>query len=367
MTLLQDIKKTRYMLEHSFSKSKKIYFAYILDNLIDIYNSLKKEQMNKDFLTYDLNELIYKHLINLTNESRKQISKNYINHLNELINNCLESFKNFNLDYQYQKKKYSFKEATDLILEFFYSFDKSLVPIIQKNLDEDHLFIVDPKSNKFQEYSGLTYYNSYSNQTYTIICNQDKFSIDDIDCIVHELGHGINFEIAKPKFFYKLLINNLSEIPSSIFEKLFINFLSDNNIDIKDAHRTNTNNLISLLENIKNIYDINSIIYKKFIESNKFDISNISSILSKYEIDYYFENIQYFFGMLLSHYYSKLYRKDPEKTRNSIYDFISNIGVMNDFDMFNHFNINQEEFINCNYLKEVIKENQKILNYIKGA
>lgn len=115
---------------------------------------------------------------------------------------------------------------------------------------------------------------------------------------------------------------------------------------------------------------INNYVITELVQSGDFQYQTIQQLLSskgiKKDLNYIydsfndiFSNYKYSYGVLLSHYYLELYQSDPELTKKHLQDFINCIGIADDYYMLNHFGINQEKFLNCNYLKTTVANNEK--------
>jgi len=372
-TLLeQDIEKMKYMIEHTSSKSKKAYYVNIFSVLNEILMDIKYKKIEYNIPNKTL-IFLYKNLDNIMNSNRKQMmTEDYVKMVNTLTKNAKKHLKQIEY-FEHFNSKYTLTETKEIILDFFKQYDPNSIFTVNQSLKNEHLFILNDYHKKGYGYS---YFNNFSNHPYIVLFidnDETKFSISDIICLVHEIGHIINFYTTSynTKLYSKLVYNNFSEMPACTIEQLFIDYLLKCKIETNDVNKHLNNNLMDL-KNWNNSTRMNNFIIKELPIQEIVEIETIQEILNKHgfyndddfvktNFDNLYLNYAYTYGMLLSYYYFNMFKKNPELTKKHINDFNNCIGIMNDFYMLNNFGINLNEFISCNYLKDIVKENQKVL------
>lgn len=371
-TLEEDIKRLQYIAEHSSSKSLKSHYNRILLQLSSILFELTEEspeiRMTKRNMLF-----MEKYANNLGKQIIKQTSsKENIDLVNTLTKNSLKRLKPIIGVFLFNKT-ISLNDAKDLIKDFICSYDISLYPIIKEALSEEHLFTIN---NINRVGTGYSYYNTYDSHPYIVIYTKDnKLNMGSLICLVHELGHVIHFHTfgRGTKNSEKIVIDNFIETPSLTLEYFFIDYLLKNDIEFIDTQKILNNNL-HMLKDYLTYVKINNRIVDLIVDKDEYDekelqqkLSSRGTVLDIESIQEYFHNIQnnytFSFSGLISLYYYNQYKKDPEKTKKDFYDFTKCIGIINDLDMLNKFGINFEKFKQCMYLKDIVDDNQKHLQY----
>ncbi len=356
MSLLKkEIDKLEYLLNNAKAEKDKAFYASNLSSLKYIQSQLDANyKYDFDDKTYDILCDTTKHLMH--NIHSQIIRPEYIAFVNALVKNALKQYKHAILECQHFEKKYTLKETKELLCEFFDKFNPYLYKLIKKSLNSEHLHIVR-NSNK----NDITVCcNFQSGNCYTTMHHDGKFGIDNISDIAHEMGHIINMNMFKENHETnksKLHCSNFSESSSMIFELLFTDYLITNKIDTLEAYKDENRQLIILGEELYDLQYVNKfaselplvVPYKKLNDEN---IHDLHSAYKKYS---------YTYGYLLAFYYLEKYHEDPERAKRNILNFINSITTMSDLETFNHFDINLNNFIRCNYIKNPIKECQKIL------
>ncbi len=252
----------------------------------------------------------------------KEFNKKLIKHIPPKINIPTDEF--------YFPKEYYLKEVRNIILDFYSHFDPILYKFIKECMDNEHLHILNQLID--EEVDGMCLHINPLNHTHIFVCKNGKWSVEEMAVLAHELGHAIHLR-GKRSFEEETDItsSSLSEMPSKLFEELFIKFLINNQV-----------------EHAKKV---------DFMWLRELKMQLLS--FSKMNINQYSKYWDYIYGSILSHYYSKKYENDPEITKKNIYDFIKHIGFMCDMDMFENFGINKEELIRGEYLKTKLPRGKK--------
>ena len=375
-SLKKEINELKYMIEHTSSKSVKRHYSIIYLNLCDLLYEITDEVINTNFLDGNL-RFIGKYIDNINKNFYNEISTdNYVKMINKLTKNTLNFLKPIH-KYFYFDSNINLNDAKDLIIEFICNYDISLYPIVTKALNDEHLFIIYEKN---EAGNGYTFFNTYSSSPYIVIftnSHEKKLSIENITCLMHEIGHVINFymNLTNPKMFIKTTHNSFVETPSIIFEELFIEYLVKNKIEEENIQMIKHNNLY-LLKQYSSYLRLNNFIINDIFECEEVDLDEIKEILLskginkdidylKYSFNDVLANYQYNYGHLISSYYLDLFNKDEETTKKYIKEFIKCIGITDDFYMLNHFGIDFDKFIQCDYLNDIVSNNQKQLSHYK--
>lgn len=367
--LKQEIEKIKYLIERTSSKSNRRNYIFTLECLTSLLNDLvydlndyKISDKDELFLSkFDINKKVG--LFDMINDSDyrsfvEKISKNSVKILKPYENSL------------YFNNSFSMKEAKDLVFEFFNSFDPKLYPIVKQSLDSEHLFFLNSRS---QNGDGYSLCNPYTNSPYIVIFMDNKLQLDNISCLVHEIGHIISFQktSTNPKSFNNILYGSFVEVPSFTFEFLFLEYLSKNNIHSLDVEKIIYNNMINLQFYTNCLWAINRIIDKLDIFYG-YEIKEFQQILRKagiFRTNEFCENCftdinskySYSFGELLAIYYLYKYNEDKETFKKHILDFMSCIDMGNDLSMLEKFGVNIDELASCDYLKQYTDRNIKTL------
>lgn len=225
--LKSDIEKLKYLVEHASSKSKKREYVIVLETLLALQDEIentKTEYSPSNISQYfiDKSHLNYqKQLVD------KYSQKEYKDFISVLCKNCQAKTKLY-YEELYCKDYIKFKDVKDIILDFFNTFDNKLYPLVKEMLTNDHLLIVNDHLMNGEGYSIL---NPFSNNSYIFMAIDNRFKVDNISCLVHELGHIISFQNFKsnPNAYKQSISNSFIEVPAFSFEFLFLDFLLKNN------------------------------------------------------------------------------------------------------------------------------------------
>jgi len=369
--LKNDINDLYYKIEHSSSKSIKRYYTNILINLIDILNDIEGNfseihVSNIEFLTKNIRQ----YQICQKNEVS---SVEYRNFIEQLSKNSLRQLKPYQ-ELVYTKENFSISHAKEMIYDFFNNFDYKLYPIIKNSLADEHLFIL---YNKQRNTDGYSYFNTYSNNPYIVVYRGDIFSIENIFCLVHEIGHIINFDYVKtnPSLYRKLIYSNLLEVSSTTFELLFSDYLISNKIAFEDTIKAVNNVFYQFKRYLEDLKIINKIVHEIPL-SDEIDVYYFIDLLRKKGIcidEYFnynmFNNILlsygYVFGYSIAFNYLSKYKLDKEQTKSNIYEFMRNILSYDDLYMCNNFGLNLEEVKCATKVKSEVLEHQKQIKSLK--
>lgn len=370
--LEQEILELKNKIEHTPSKTERTYLNITLLRLNELLHSIKDVDVDTLLLGKDIMLLEKKSYMIRDNEDSHFIDDEYIKFIRKLCKNALKELST-NDDKCYFKPRISLNEAKDIIKDFINSYDYTLMPVVEKCLSDENLFIIYNKNDD----DGYSHFNPYTNTPYIVLhAKEEKLPVYTMVCLLHEIGHIIHFYKAnnRPKLFNTVLYDSLLESPSMTFTMLFIDYLLKNKIYEKDSSKS-FNNELQYLKRILEYLKVTNLIIKDIVFKNVVDMWEIEeTLLSKGLIvesgleaciEQYPLNYEYGLGGLLSFYFLDKYRIDPEKTKKDFDSFINSIGTQNDSYMFTHFGISMNEFINCEYLKKAVEENNKRLGQFK--
>lgn len=361
-----EIKNTIKQYKRATSLSKKHFYYNSVYCLIDIYQDLTKKVYhfcpriidilyNNHFETNKHNILISELSTPLYKDMIQQFSSNGI----EIIED------NLKLEEEYFYDKINYQNACEIIFSFFEHYDNKMLPFVKEILENNVVFC----STDLEKLGYSIYVPSLKKSYIALFTNKNKISIEMLITLIHEIGHTI---------YNKTLYNTQNslnyhmflEVLPYFFEQAFIEFCYKNNIHNLECLKAQKNNIISLYNYLTNLGIINQFIERVnpktlSLELNLNDLSQIK--------DYEFntdslifrnceENYLYSYGIALGFYYSDLHKKDSEKTKEYIKQFILDIGIYENSYLLKNYGINYDEFISCKYLKPIIQENQKRLN-----
>lgn len=321
--------------EKKLFKNKLTELKFNLYQLLCFYsrlNELPDKYKNKSDEIY--NE-VYKFQCKITSQSFNNIKKidysKLIADIKNIENYLFRQVDITEVDKLDNKYIFSFNDCIDIVKDFFNSFDNKyyndILPFLNKNyISSYHLDNI-----------GECVHDSFSNNIFINIDSNNKYSINHIIILVHELGHSIQF--LNNKEHVKSSYSIYSEFPSRLFELQFLKYLKNyyEDIDIDILINLYLKNLMAYTYNFD--YTIN----RSYIENN---IETMYSGLVLFT---------YVIGELLAIYYSKLYDADKDKAKIEIHNIFKNIGKNENKIILN------KDFYKLDFLKEEILDNQKKL------
>lgn len=369
--LEKDIGKLDSLINKTKSKRQKRNYIIILQSLLPLLSELKNEKLTYEFPD-DMHE---EYMVQLEIDNKKllyqQISNpNYKADINYICKKGLSHLKSYQ-DSLFFNETIKWQNAKELIIDFFNQFDQRLLPIIKQTTDEEHLYFFNDHSKNGEGYS---LYNPYSDNPYINLYIDQKLKLNNIQCLVHEIGHIIGHKNyhAYPSLLNESVYNSFLEVPALAFELLFLDFLIENKIYEKDAEKAIHNNLctlnyyLSLLKIINRVISDIDILRPYEIQELQTILRNSGIVQSDVVTELCFNDIcskyQYSYGQLIALYYLSKYKNDKEKYKHYILSFTNNIGFHDDYYMLNNFGINFDEFKHCKYLKKEVERNQKQLS-----
>lgn len=361
-----EIKSTIEKYKRAKSLSARNYYYNSICCLIDIYQNLTKgfypfSPRIKDIIYCNYQEKNkYKTLFS------KLSAPSYRNMIQQLSSNGIAMIEdNIQLEEQEFHIRINYKDACTIIYSFFEKYDIKLLSFVKYILENNVIFCS-------AELEKLGYSNNIKclKKSYIVLfADKEKMNIEILVTLIHEIGHVIynqnTYNKQKTSEY-----NNFLEVLPYFLEQTFIEFCFKNNIYTLEGLKAQKNDIIGLYNYLIELRIVNKFIKKLNLktlavklnssELNKvedFNFVNESIIFEECDLNYL-----YTYGIALGFYYFKLYKQDPEKANEYIKKFILNIGTYNDIYILSHYGINYDEFISCNFLQPIIKENEKRLN-----
>lgn len=127
---------------------------------------------------------------------------------------------------------YNEAQARKMILTYFKQFGDKIYNIAKSYLDGRVSINIDLDPG-----TGGSFMNNYANELGYILIKYGEFNAASISAIVHEIGHAIDNSLFVYPQQKELSLSNqfLIEVPSTFFEINFLQYLIENNIDVKGA------------------------------------------------------------------------------------------------------------------------------------
>lgn len=358
--LLLEIKNAINKYHNATSSDKKNSCYIDVLRLIELYSDLtfKKYFFFVDFKHYS------KYKEDVRKENRMiylQISKpEYCEMVNDFTKNGI-AILNDKLDFEISNidKKISFSKACDIIYNFFNEYDKKLVPFVKNILENNLVFCLPDDEN-------LAYTNNIVglNKSYiTLFSHKNEIDIKILISLVHELGHVIHHKLNEDNITG---YSNFVEVFPHFLEQIFIQYCVKNNIYSKECLQMQKNNLINLHRYLNNLATINYFIEEVGSNSlslylRKKDLKGLTFENEKLIYKNCEQQYLYSYGLSLSYYYSNLYKIDPEKIKIYLNGLIKECVFYKDLFILNHYGIEYDVFIKCDYLNPVIDKNKELL------
>lgn len=314
--IIDEIKSIKESLNRTSSKNDK---NIIFDSLLCLMDTCNIDGIENNLLhntiKYNKNALknayttYYKYKRNLF----KNLMENKENYNNLFYKSCVLFSKQLKkLDYTTKNNIYfSEKELYELLHDFFYDCHKENIEFIDSMIKGGRII----KKTYENHYLGCCS-NIYKSNPLIIVCCEDenKFLLEDLITIIHELGHAIDFKDlstnASSNTIEKyMMISSLAEFNSQLYEKQAYEYFLDKKIDYKDT----LSNFIEYYEGIYNTtYEsllfttlsnhdiINNLYYN--CDMNQFDDILLKDNDYEYSLDNITESLEYSIGGILAIY-----------------------------------------------------------------
>ena len=226
----QKVRKNTFNTFYKFYKNHKNTFASMLKNnyqelefyrKIRGYDSALKMKLDKSFIDesvyHELIEAIHKY--NYINQDFQKLKAHEL-HLdnNYHLYDTYISLKNEN------GKKYSFKEAKDLVIKALSVLGKDYISSFNSIFDSQSVDIYPNKG----KHTGAYHYGVYDSNNYVLLNFNGEFG--DVSTLAHELGHAVHSKYSKESnsYIYADYDIFIAEIASTVNETLLSMYMLDN-------------------------------------------------------------------------------------------------------------------------------------------
>lgn len=263
-------------------------------------------------------------------------------------------------------KKFNQQEANDIIIDFYSQYGDKYYKIIKKYFDENRIefgYDLGPAT-------AAVFMPVIPMKSGYIFTDDRKLDSKFISYLVHEFGHVIDAEtfIFPQQKIIGIWEDALLEIPSTCFENLFIQQLSDKKIDYTGG----------LLLNNAIYYDLNqsSKILTEVLKDDNLTIDEYGFAIYSYEdeegneveIDIPLrESLIYSIGNLFALYFKELDKKDRRNFLKAFNDIITSRKEESLENLISRLDVTPSDFASLKYIKSNIEENnmklKKRFNY----
>ncbi len=337
--ILNEIKLLEKGLCRVKDQEEKICIYLSLNTLYKVYENLTNIKYNKFQV---LNSFSYaQNYVSGLNEEHIKDNELMKEFHYEVANQIVNIYKNISfVKHPYSLlKEYPKEEMLSILFDFFYKSDNSNYELVKKVFNNNYIDIRYNKMlNKF--INANCYRILKLNKSY-ILCTVEQNDLYTMSMIVHELGHVIANEKAynlKPKRFKK---TNYTEVLSTFYEKLFLEYCYDKSDNQYDSLYILNMFYSKIINNFSYI--------KKHLE-NKLEIDN--ALLQK---------ITYGYGMLLGNYYYNKYKEKPVLTLRILDEFAQSIWYINNNEILKKFDLSNLEQLKLKEFKnQLAKHSEKI-------
>lgn len=364
------IKDTKFLIEkinESKSCSMKMLYYNELVNIIGIAED--NDLYIEAYIDNRIKNLRHKKIYNYcqSNFSSTIIHHDFYNKLSDNTINNLETKEKILVPKNYLILTKS--EEKDIIFDFITKYNPNLYSWLKETYNRIGYF-----NNNISNNFAQCYFLPVLKKNYISI-NEDRktATIENLSFLAHELGHSLHSKLLENQssnIYYSLQTSKLIEVPSSTFELLFLNYLIEQKIDAKNAlalidHLLKELNVymynINIISHLNN-YNIDNEGY--ITSSNEEKRRAINLVNTKYNTDFTIEDdIEYinshFYGIsiLLSLYFSEMFKNNPKEAKKVLETYIMNIGNIDDYDMFNNFGFSSDILKNDDLVKKVLTKN----------
>jgi len=238
------------------------------------------------------------------------------------------------VEYGNIEKKYTFEKGSNLVLKVLGNLDSEFAEIYSRFLANSQIDVYPKKGKRSGAFAA---YNLLTQPTY-ILLNWTNL-LDDVRTLAHELGHGINYELVRPK---QNALNfgtpiSTTEVASTFMEDFVVQELIREASDEEKLSlmMSKLNSDISTIFRQIAFYNFETELHKVFKEKGYLSKEEIGSLFQKYMKSYmgdavdqsegsqnwwtYVGHFRYFFyvysyasGLLISKYLQRQVKKDPK-------------------------------------------------------
>ena len=185
------------------------------------------------------------------------------------------------------EKKYSFKEAKELVLKALSVLGENYISNLKKAFDERWIDIYNNKGKRGGAYSS----GFYDTKPYLLLNFEGKY--EDVTTLAHELGHSMHTYYSCHNQPYNLSSYNIfvAEVASTVNELLLVHYLIDHT-DKKEEKLFLLNQLMELYK--ATIY--RQVMFAEFERDMHKDLENGVVLTNEYLSDKYYTLVKRYFG-----------------------------------------------------------------------
>lgn len=339
----------------SLTEYKKLTLS--IQNLLDVYDMLigdckiinvpemeyyEKLMYGKDFFDF-LN--FYNEYIDKLDLYKKQIAE------------VLESYSKFiKLDNMYHSKqrRYSRSDFISIIESFLNEFDINMFDFFRK-MCKNNLIDVDTQKTYIGD---ITYDIASLSKSYIIVDNE-RYNLETMLAVVHELGHAMIYDNMRKLSFRQTKVSNKDfnyEIFSLFLEFAFLDYFNRHKINEIDSLVSENKLLNYIKESFLGLKEVNDGIdelglsYLLDDESENFDDTLIAT------------SLKYGYGGLVALEFFEQYKSDSEDTKRRLHLFNSSQGLIKYDDILSIALTSEEELLQCKVLKKRLESHRKDIN-----
>lgn len=255
------------------------------------------------------------------------------------FDSALENMGFMSLPFMDTLKKYSEKEAIDIMLSYYSTYGDSVYKIVKKHFDENK---IQNGLFHYEDFEGEYFESKYMRTGY-ISSSSDKFDSKSMATIVHELGHAVDREVFIFPQQKRLTLRDeiMLEVPSGFYELEFLEFLKKNHIDI-----TGANTLLNCIYNMIRDY---SLTLEEVYSCDDAGISKNGDLIipvgdNKYEAVNLKQIVYYSVGYLFGLHLCESYEGDPRDFNKRFFNLLCSRKEKNVSESIEDFGYNIDEF-----------------------
>lgn len=242
---------------------------------------------------------------------------------------------------------YNEAQAKNMILTYFKQFGDKIYSIAESYINNRVSTDVELEPGV-----GGSFYNNYSNELGYILIQYDKFDASSISAIVHEIGHAIDNSLFVYPQQKNLTVSSqfLVEVPSTFFELNFLQYLIENNIDVKGASYCLADRIFlikRLGEEYEKFYNLKNVILTEdrcIIDTKTEEYVDLEGA------------ILYGHGYLYSLNLCELYKEDKDLAIKKLINLICSRKEMTILEGIESLGFDEDEFLSLKRPKEGIKK-----------
>lgn len=246
-------------------------------------------------------------------------------------------------------RKYSKKDFTDIVLEYFSKYGLREEKIIKKYFAENRI------QNGVYMDGGLGYLvNCVMNKSGYIVTSYKELDSFCQSIIVHELGHAIDDEVfAFPQYKKLGKCDVLTEVPSTFFEIGFAFFLKDQNID-RDGSIIILNDIIRrVMETAEGV----KLIINEQVKNGRVVLEDGGYVVIDDETLSLIDIITYGLSYYISFYLQCMLDGDYKGFMKRFYNFLTTRGELSLEEGIETLGINYDDFMMGDVIIPKVKEN----------